>query len=174
MAGSIACGLLAGGAVYLIIALAGGADGAEGTEAAAAQDQAPQVHARQPGQQGPARPAAPAPTSPPSGLAVPERPVPPGDDRAALDELTRHVIEVLESRDTARFAEVRCDRTPGLQSRADDIPADLTWSRNGEPEIEGDTAEIPLKATRAATGQVQETSYLATDDPDYGGWCISG
>ncbi|MER7113071.1 hypothetical protein ABT332_01130 [Saccharomonospora azurea] len=91
-----------------------------------------------------------------------------GDDEAELDTLADQMVTAVTDLDVELAASISCDPTTPTGD-PEDIPDGVTFERDGEPTIDGDTATIPFKV--GFMGQSQ--SMTAKAEKRDGEWCIS-
>ncbi|PXY30201.1 hypothetical protein DI005_05830 [Prauserella sp. PE36] len=162
---SIAAVAVIGGVVALILILSGGddeqnADGGD-NNSGNQQSTAPQV----PGAGGDSSDSGESSESSDDGDSGSS-----GDDTAAVQELADQALEALNNKDGALAKEISCN--PGAVSTDDfdQLPDGVEYSLNGDPEITGDSADIPV--TISYRGQSQDETLPASKED--GTWCMAG
>lgn len=164
---AIAAVAVIGGVVALIVLLSGDDDTAQDGQSRQASptgapaDSSGQLPpSGQPGQPDSSTPGMP-PADPGSGGV--------GDDAAAVQELTDELMAAANNRDNAAFNALLCPGSGG-EATLQNLPDDVVFEQNGEIEINGDNAVIPIKASDGQRSD--EGKFEASKQGNQ--WCVSG
>ncbi|PXY35673.1 hypothetical protein BA062_09250 [Prauserella flavalba] len=163
---SIAAVAVIGGVVALILVLSGGDDeqNAEGgnNNGGNQQSNAPQVPGAGGDSGGDSSETSESSDDGDSGSS--------SDDTAAVQELADQALEALNNKDGALAKEISCNPDAVSTDDFDQLPDGVEYSLNGDPEITGDSADIPV--TISFQGQSQDETLPASKED--GTWCMAG
>ncbi|MEU6641642.1 hypothetical protein ABZ863_03745 [Saccharomonospora sp. NPDC046836] len=89
-------------------------------------------------------------------------------DVAQLEELGEKAVQVLQNKDVDLAVEISCDREDTASTTFEDMPEDVQFELSGTPQINGDTATIPIKVSIQGESRDRELPARKQN----GTWCM--